>query len=191
MNFILAKRHGFSIIELLVVIAIVGILAAIAMPTYKMYQARSRMMAAAAVMSNIADQAIKYAALNGKYPTGPQLGLPASPVGLVPYASAAFGWGNYNAWGDSCGKSAYVALYLDSAALGIGSVSDYAGMGISFYNINGATRKVVAYFEHGLSGNWIYGDNLLPGAINQYEDNSSAAYDALSASLLAAASCSK
>lgn len=43
---VMLKENGFSLIEMLVAIAVVGVLAALALPTYSSYQARTKLMSA-------------------------------------------------------------------------------------------------------------------------------------------------
>ena len=50
------KQHGFTLIELVITIAVVGILAAIALPSYQQYVIRSKRSAAQAQMMDIANR---------------------------------------------------------------------------------------------------------------------------------------
>lgn len=64
---------GFSLVELVVVIAIVGILAAIAVPSYNQYLIRSNKGAAKAVLLEVASRQEQYLMTAGSYGTLAQL----------------------------------------------------------------------------------------------------------------------
>jgi type IV pilus assembly protein PilE len=65
-----AKRNGFTLIELMVVVAIIGILAAVAIPSYTSYLIRSSRTAAEAEMLQLAGLQEKIYLNSNKYAFG-------------------------------------------------------------------------------------------------------------------------
>jgi type IV pilus assembly protein PilE len=72
------KLHGFTLIELMITVAIIGILAAIAYPSYRQYVLQSRRADAIAGLLDLQQQAEKWRANNTTYPSQSNLTLPTS-----------------------------------------------------------------------------------------------------------------
>jgi type IV pilus assembly protein PilE len=68
------KQHGFTLIELVITIAIIGILAAIALPSYQQYVIRSKRSAAQAQMMDIANREQQFLLANRSYANKTALG---------------------------------------------------------------------------------------------------------------------
>jgi len=71
----LQRNRGFSLLELMVVVAIVGILAAVAMPSYRDYIMRANRADAHNKLLDISNRQLQYFMDNRIYGTPAQLGL--------------------------------------------------------------------------------------------------------------------
>lgn len=73
-------KNGFTLIEIMVVVAILGILSAIALPSYQKYVQQSRRVAAQGHILEEAQRLERHFLKNGSY-QGATLGSTASPSG--------------------------------------------------------------------------------------------------------------
>lgn len=72
------RQRGFNLIEIMVVVAIVAILAAIAVPSYRDYVTRGRVVEAASGLSDARNKMEQFFQDNRTYPTGCVI-APAAP----------------------------------------------------------------------------------------------------------------
>lgn len=74
------RQHGFTLIELMIVVAIIGILAAVAIPAYQNYIARSQMTEALNLLDGVRPAIVDYYSQTSQCPgpngAGPSNGLP-------------------------------------------------------------------------------------------------------------------
>ncbi len=76
----LRKETGFTLIELMITVAIVGILAAIALPSYRNYVMRGHRDEAETVMLQVAQEQERYYTMNNQYNIG---ATQVSPLGAT------------------------------------------------------------------------------------------------------------
>ena len=85
------KQHGFTLIELMIVVAIIGILAAIAIPAYQDYIARSQVSEGVQLLGGGKTPLAEFYADQGRWPSEPAsvMGtLSGKYVALISYAAA-------------------------------------------------------------------------------------------------------
>jgi type IV pilus assembly protein PilA len=67
-------EQGFTLIELMIVVAIIGILAAVAIPSYKDYTARAQVTEAVSLTSQYKTSLAEYFSSNGAWPSFTDMG---------------------------------------------------------------------------------------------------------------------
>ncbi|MBC5851578.1 pilin [Vibrio metschnikovii] len=108
------KQQGFTLIELMIVVAIIGVLAAIAVPQYQNYVAKSEAASALATITGIRTNVETYVVGEGAFPKDDQL----SAVGIT-----------------NDGKTALGAISLKSGEKGAGEI-------IFKFNDTGVSPKI-------------------------------------------------
>ncbi|MFA0908297.1 pilin [Vibrio cholerae] len=88
------QQQGFTLIELMIVVAVIGVLAAIAVPQYQKYVAKSEAASALATLTGLKTNAEAYTVETGNFPEQAQiaqLGTPSSAMGTIKYAKTGSG----------------------------------------------------------------------------------------------------
>lgn len=114
-------HRGFTLIELLIVVVVMGVLAAIALPSYKSYVLRAKRAAARTAIQNMAQMQERYFTQNNTY------------YAIASGSTVTGGWVNYV--GDT-----YATRYYDLTVTSIaGSTTVAAGFTIAAAPANGWT----------------------------------------------------
>jgi type IV pilus assembly protein PilA len=93
-------QKGFTLIELMIVVAIIGILAAVAIPSYQDYTARAQVSEAMSLNSGMKTALSEFFADQGRFPTGPASvsnTLNGKYVSTITFANQAGGTVNVDA----------------------------------------------------------------------------------------------
>ena len=132
-------QNGFTLIELMIVVAIIGILAAVAIPAYQDYIARSQASEGATLLAGLKTPIAEYYLSNGAVPTIAQLG---NTTGTGKYvASVSFdGTDTYTATFKGAGS---VSAALAGAALAMDFVTADSQFVFNCGNINAAIAPKV------------------------------------------------
>jgi type IV pilus assembly protein PilA len=83
------KQQGFTLIELMIVVAVIGVLAAVALPQYQKYVAKSEAASALATLSGLRTNIETYTLEEGAFPNSgdgnnfSRLGFPSSLSGAL------------------------------------------------------------------------------------------------------------
>jgi len=84
---VVQNRMGFTLIELMIVVAIIGILAAIAIPNFLKYQAKSKQSEARANLTSIYTNALTWYAEHDTYSLG---GHPVTDLNWIPLSMTRY-----------------------------------------------------------------------------------------------------
>ena len=75
-----SSYHGFTLIELIIVVALIGVLAAIALPSYQNYRERARLVDMAVTLGHWGRKFDMWEQVHGRYPNDSHVVLPPEAV---------------------------------------------------------------------------------------------------------------
>lgn len=100
----MTQQRGFTLLELTITIAIVAVLTAIAIPTYRIYLAKSQISEAFSLTNGLKPEVIVYMNHNAECPRNDKDGFPAAASISGAYVAAVHLGGTYpsNGHGNAC-----------------------------------------------------------------------------------------
>lgn len=131
------RMQGVTLIELLIVVIVVGILASVAVPSYRNYVMRTHRVEAKTALLNLAAAQEKFYLVNNTYATNAQLAA-APPAGLGLPATTENGW-----YTIAIGNGANAAGFRATATAAGSQAADRdcATFGINQLGVKSATRS--------------------------------------------------
>ena len=133
------QQTGFSLIEVMIVVAIVAILSAIAIPSYRDYVTRGRLVEATGGLADARNKMEQFFQDNRTYPTGCVI-QPAAPAATEIQVQAL------QSFALACGTLS--ATTYTVTATGIGPMAGFT------YTIDQQNTKTSAFSGSGASKNW-------------------------------------
>jgi type IV pilus assembly protein PilE len=125
-------RHGFTLIELMIAVAIVGILAAIAYPSYVSQVQKSRRTSAKTALLDLASREAKYYSTNNAYTNSmTNLGYASAGPIAVPDATSNY----YNLSVATSGTTGFIAT---AAPVGNQATDSCGSFTIDYLGVKGA-----------------------------------------------------
>lgn len=134
---------GFTLLEVMITVAIVGILAAIALPSYSEYVTRSKLIEATSKLGDLRTDMERFFMDNRTYLTGANCGIDNGATTRIPQYNGDAG----RTFDISCAAVAVPPSYLITAT-GIAA----KGTGGFVYTIDQVNRKVTSAVKPGWSG---------------------------------------
>ena len=171
-------KKAFSLIELLVVIAIVGIISAIAVPSYKAYKIQATLSGTLGNAQQIMSQMIEYAEKKGVFPSAGELGYNTTISSLDVTDPAAINSNfsqveirDLDVSSTRCGRAGRVRIIYDSSEVGFPAEATYLLDCIAFH-VNGIWQKICTAVTSNLSNpEYVYYTGMIPGTYDFYSES--------------------